>query len=116
MDDLTPRRKQILDFIRSFIGKRGYAPSVREIASGCGLNSLAIVVHHLNILEREGYINRHREVSRSIELTEGGLRRMTPVPLLGAIAAGQPIPVPDQDSWHIEAEEMVGVPIYVKKF
>ncbi len=110
MDELTPRRKQMLDFIRSFISKRGYAPSVREIASGCGLSSLAIVLHHLNILKRDGYINRHREVSRSIELTESGLRRMTQVPLLGPIAAGQPIPVPTSDSWHIEAEEMVEVP------
>lgn len=109
MDELTPRRKQILSFIRSFINGRGYAPSVREIASGCGLSSLAIVLHHLNILEKEGYLRRHREVSRSIELTENGLRRMTQVPLLGVIAAGQPIPVPTSDSWSNAPLEVLDV-------
>ena len=41
MDELSARRKQILSFIRSFISKKGYAPSVREIASGCGLSCSA---------------------------------------------------------------------------
>ena len=93
MKTLSVRQKKILDFISNFIGDKGYAPSVRDVAGGCGISSSSVTQYHLNVLEREGYIRRDRDISRSVGL----LKRPTGlnmVPLLGTIAAGQPIPVP----------------------
>jgi len=70
MVQLSPRRQQILDFIRGFIEGKGYAPAYKEILNACNISSLAVVQHHLKILEREGYIRRDPEIYRSITLTE----------------------------------------------
>ena len=60
-----------------------------------------MVDYNLKILEKQGYIRRHHDVSRGIELLNGRRRasRQVMVPLLGQIAAGRPIPVPDDESW-----------------
>jgi repressor LexA len=94
---VSQTRQRIFRFIREFIGAWGYAPTVRDIVKGCGLSSTAVVQHHLNILEREGHIRRDPEVFRSIQLT--GRKNMVNVPLLGTIAAGEPIPVPSEETW-----------------
>ena len=94
---VSQTREGILKFIRDFIGDRGYAPTVRDIVKGCGLSSTAVVQHHLNVLEREGHIRRDPEVFRSIQLT--GRKNTVNVPLLGTIAAGEPIPVPTAETW-----------------
>ena len=90
-------REKIRKFINAFFEDRGYAPTVRDILRGCSLSSTAVVQHHLNILEREGYIHRDPEVFRSIQLVDR--KNLVRVPLLGTIAAGEPIPVPSSDSW-----------------
>ncbi len=69
MSILSPKRKQILDFIINFTLERGYAPSVRDLADGCDSSSSSIIQYHLNDLERGGYIHRDRGISRSIRLT-----------------------------------------------
>ena len=94
-------RERILKFIKSFIDDRGYSPTVRDIVKGCSLSSTAVVQHHLNVLEREGHIHRDPEVFRSIRLT--GRRNATRVPLLGTIAAGEPVPVPAAETWTSQA-------------
>jgi repressor LexA len=109
LEGLTTKRKAILDFITHYINEQGFAPAIADIVKGCGISSPSIVQYHLNILEKEGYICRRRETSRSISLRQRPPAR-TSVPLLGTIAAGQPIPVPEQNTWHIEAEEMIEVP------
>ena len=96
-------RQRILKFIRDFIDNRGYAPTVRDIMRGCNLSSTAVVQHHLNILEREGYIHRDPEVFRSIQLLDR--KNTVRVPILGTIAAGEPIPVPSSETWRSEAVE-----------
>jgi len=101
---INQTREDILKFIQSFIHEKGYAPTVRDILKGCQLNSTAVVQHHLKILERQGRIHRDPQVVRSIQLAE---REMVEVPLLGTIAAGKPIPVPDSDSWSKVPEEML---------
>jgi repressor LexA len=98
MTQLSQKRRQILDFIHEFMEEKGYAPTVRDIMRGCNISSTAAVQHHLSILEREGYISRDPEVSRSITIGERG-RRTVKVPILGYIAAGEPIPVPQSDTW-----------------
>jgi len=98
MAQLSQRRQQILDFIYEFLEEKGYAPTVRDIMRDCNISSTAVVQHHLGMLEKEGYINRDPEVSRSITLTERE-RHTVKVPMLGYIAAGEPIPVPQPDTW-----------------
>ncbi|MBN2462016.1 MAG: repressor LexA [Dehalococcoidia bacterium] len=98
---VSETRQRILKFIRGFIEERGYAPTVRDILKGCNISSTAVVQHHLNILEREGHIHRDPEIFRSIQLLDR--KNVVKVPLLGSIAAGEPIPVPDLGTWKNEA-------------
>lgn len=95
---LTRRQQQILDFIRSEIHRKGYPPSVREIGEAVGLSSSSTVHAHLAALERHGYIRRDPTKPRALEVldfrdTERGIdpRSVTAVPIVGAVAAGQPI-------------------------
>ena len=113
MRELTPKQRRILEFIRRFIEEHDYPPSIRQIQEGCGLSSTSVVDYNLRILERLGYIRRDREVSRAIELLgPAGRRRprLVPVPLVGTIAAGQPIPVPSEDAWSPSWEEVLELP------
>ncbi len=89
---LTRRQKQILDYLQSYIVEHGYAPSFEEIAERFAFRSLATVHEHLTNLERKGYIRRSHNESRSIELVPmPGQAGATELPLLGRVAAGQPI-------------------------
>ena len=94
---LSAKQNSILHFIRDFIREHDYPPSIRDIQDGCGISSTSVVDYNLKALERLGYIRRDREVSRAIELV--GRARMRTVPVVGQIAAGQPIPVPAPDTW-----------------
>jgi len=105
MKALSSKQQRIIDFIRSFLTDKGYPPTVRDIVSGCGISSTSVVAYNLDILRKEGYIRRHREVSRGIELLArppawGDLLQ---VPIIGYIAAGEPIPVPTPDTWDVTA-------------
>lgn len=102
---VSETRKRVLKFIHDFVDERGYAPTVRDIVKGCNISSTAVVQHHLNILERQGHIRRDPQVFRSIQLT--GKKNIIPVPLLGTIAAGKPIPVPSSETWQNEALEIL---------
>jgi repressor LexA len=99
--DLSPKQQSILRFIRQFIEDHDYPPSIRQIQDGCAISSTSVVDYNLKKLEGDGYIRRDREVSRAIELLERGGRRprTLAVPIIGQIAAGQPIPVPTADTW-----------------
>ncbi len=89
---LTRRQKQILDYLQSYIVEHGYAPSFEEIAERFAFRSLATVHEHLTNLERKRYIRRSHNESRSIELVPmPGQAGATELPLLGRVAAGQPI-------------------------
>jgi len=102
---LSSKQLNIIDFIRSFLVERGFPPTVRDIVSGCGISSTSVASYNLNILKKKGYIRRHPEVSRGIELLERSLlmKSKTQVPIIGQIAAGQPIPVPTPDTWNVAA-------------
>ena len=96
MSGLSDKQERILGFLRSFLAEKDYPPSIRDIQLGCGISSTSVVDYNLKRLEEHGYIRRDREISRAIELLDGTGRRrggMT-VPLVGAIAAGSPIPMP----------------------
>jgi repressor LexA len=106
---LSSKQQSILRFIRDFIRNHDYPPSIRDIQDGCAISSTSVVDYNLKALERLGFIRRDREVSRAIELV--GRRRLRTVPVIGQIAAGQPIPVPSADTWSQEEfEESIDLP------
>ncbi len=102
---LSAKQQGIIDFIHRFLVDSGYPPTVRDIQSGCGISSTSVVDYHLRVLEKEGYIRRHPEVSRGIELLTRSLTSLSrvQVPVIGQIAAGDPIPVPTPDTWDVTA-------------
>ncbi len=104
MKEPSPRRRVILDFIRSFVEEHSYPPTVRDIQYGLNISSTSVVDHHLRALEREGQLRRDCRVSRGMELIGENSRRNTSiVPLVGMIAAGEPITVPQPDAWNTDS-------------
>jgi repressor LexA len=91
---MKDRPQTILKFMRDFIEEHDYPPSIRQIQEGCGISSTSVVDYNLKALEKLGYIRRDRDVSRGIELLQPAGRppRVAVVPVLGTIAAGDPIP------------------------
>ena len=99
MKSLSPKQESIVKFITQFLSDKGYPPSIRDIAAGCGISSTSVVAYNLNKLEQMGYIRRHSEISRGIEfLAKEGKRKLVHIPIVGEIAAGEPIPVSASDS------------------
>jgi repressor LexA len=89
---LTKRQKELLDYIESYLGKNGYAPTLEEIGARFRLSSLATVHKHLTNLEAKGIIRRTWNHSRAIELVrQAPARGALELPLLGHVAAGRPI-------------------------
>lgn len=96
---ITRRQRQVYDFISRFVAENGYSPSFEEIGKGLELSSLATVHKHITNLEKKGLLTRDYNRSRSIDLLppKGRLKQAMSVntavvlPLLGRIAAGQPI-------------------------
>jgi repressor LexA len=91
---LYKRQKQILKFLKDYIDKYGYSPTLGEIAEAMGVSSLATVHEHLQALEKKGAIKKFEGSVRGIEVTEAfenPMPRTIELPLLGYIAAGQPI-------------------------
>jgi repressor LexA len=89
---LTKRQKEILDFLELFVAEYGYPPSYEEIARNFGYTSLATVHEHVENLRQKGYIRKSYNASRSIELVvANNPAGAVELPLLGMVAAGQPI-------------------------
>ena len=92
---ITSKQQQVLDYIKEEILKRGYPPAVREICEAVGLKSTSSVHAHLESLEKKGYIRRDPTKPRAIEIVDDGFQtirqEMTSIPIVGTVAAGQPI-------------------------
>jgi repressor LexA len=96
--DLTDRQREILDFIKAEMRRKGYPPTVRDIGQAVGLSSSSTVHSHLNALEAKGLIRRDPSKPRALEVighdretvvtTMRGVREL---PVLGAVAAGTPM-------------------------
>jgi repressor LexA len=86
-NELTPRQRQVLQFITSFTDSSGYPPSQREIAGHLNVSGTLPVMKHLSALERKGYIKRDH-VSRGITLKMPGSRPVS-LPIVGTVRAGQ---------------------------
>ncbi len=99
--ELTERQEEILNFIQNHINSKGYSPSLREIGKHFNITSTFGVKRHLDVLTKKGYINSDYNVSRSVTVTNLNRlkgktdtdleRNKNEVPLIGRVAAGQPI-------------------------
>ena len=92
---ITAKQEEILAYIKNEILKRGFPPAVREICQAVGLKSTSSVHSHLESLEKNGYIRRDPTKPRAIEILDDSFqmvrREMVNVPIIGTVAAGQPI-------------------------
>jgi repressor LexA len=106
---LTKRQREILNYLTAYSEQNGFAPSFEEIAENFSYNSLATVHEHLTNLERKGYIKRSYNESRAIEiLPSEATPRAIELPLLGMVAAGQPIEAIEANETFIVPEALVG--------
>jgi repressor LexA len=96
---LTRRQKEVLDFIAAYQVENGYSPSYEEIARGLSLASIATVHKHISALDKKNYLQRNHNQSRSIDVAprylqeqrRNRLESSLEIPLMGTIAAGQPV-------------------------
>ncbi len=110
--DLTKRQKEIFDFIRRYAEKTGYPPTVREIGKAVGLHSSSTVHAHLANLEKIGLLRRDPTKPRAIELLfDKAKRTIMPgggLPLVGQVAAGEPILAEENIEEYIEIPDVIG--------
>ena len=111
---LSARQEGILRFIQEFMEERRYPPTVRDIQNGCNVSSTSVVDYNLHKLQAMGYLKREPEVSRGIELIGEGLRGtrrdIQNIPIMGSIAAGEPLHVPDAPAFAEESFDTVDLP------
>lgn len=92
---ITDKQREILEYIKSEILNRGFPPAVREICEAVNLKSTSSVHAHLESLEKNGYIRRDPTKPRAIEIVDDNFnlvrREMVNVPVLGRVAAGEPL-------------------------
>ena len=96
MGDLTKRQGEVLQFIKEFMVKKGYPPTVREIGKALDLSSPATIHSHLSNLEKKGIIRKDNSKNRALELLVDNEfahinEDIVSVPLLGKVTAGSPI-------------------------
>ena len=109
--DLTKRQREIFDYIRRYLRKYGYPPTVREIGSALGLHSPSTVHAHLAKLEQIGMLRRDPTKPRAIELMVGKARRALKgpgIPVVGNVAAGEPILAEENIEDYYELPSVIG--------
>lgn len=119
---LSTRQQNIMKFMFRYMEDNGYPPTIREIGEACNINSTSVVNYNLNKLVSAGYLERSDKVSR-------GLRIIAPIPgmtskkrvvraasnlnsvaIVGHIAAGTPIALPDETGHHYDEDDVISVP------
>jgi repressor LexA len=116
--DLTKRQQEIFDFIRKYSAKYGYPPTVRDIGKAVGLASSSTVHAHLSNLEKIGLLRRDPSKPRAIELLDRavgsavesvrGIVRSDGLPLVGTVAAGQPILAEENIEDYVSVPQVAG--------
>lgn len=102
MATLTKRQKQIYDYTKSYINKKGFSPTLEEIKKHFRLSSLSTIHQHIGVLANKGFVTKDGNSARGISLVEK-TAKLVKIPLLGTIAAGQPIEA-------IQEKETIAVP------
>jgi len=106
---LTERHQKIIDYLNERTSK-GYPPSIREIGEAVGISSTSVVTYYLKQLAEMGLIERDAKFSRAVRLTEPVNRDLLKIPILGPIAAGLPLLVPETGVTYV-ANEINGVDV-----
>jgi repressor LexA len=109
--DLTKRQKEIFDYIRKYASKHGYPPTVREIGKAVGLHSSSTVHAHLANLEKIGLLRRDPTKPRAIELLVDKARKLVRgpgLPLVGQVAAGEPVLAEEHIEEYLEVPAVIG--------
>jgi repressor LexA len=106
MEALSDRQRQILSFISGYFAEHDRPPTNREIGQAMGIGSTGHVDYHLSVLAKKGYIEREANTSRGLRLTAASephpRRRVYHVPVVGLIAAGEPIEAMDNPEEAVE--------------
>jgi repressor LexA len=127
---LSDRHKKIIEFLEKHQVNAGYPPSIREIGEETGISSTSVVNYYLDQLEKMGYIERDRKISRGVRLTEklaeagltatahaaqvaaaltSGVEQLLRIPMAGRIGASLPIPTPGTDFNYYDSESSVEI-------
>jgi repressor LexA len=109
--DLTKRQREIFDYISRYLSKHGYPPTVREIGKAVGLHSSSTVHAHLSKLETLGVLKRDPTKPRAMEvLVERAKRAVRPtgLPLVGQVAAGEPILAEENIEEYLQVPDVIG--------
>jgi repressor LexA len=108
--DLTKRQQEIFDFIKSYSSKHGYPPTVRDIGKAIGLTSSSTVHAHLANLEKAGMLRRDPTKPRALEILDKAKKAMVPpgLPLVGRVAAGQPLLADENIEDYVEVPRIAG--------
>jgi repressor LexA len=118
MKKLSDKQERILTFLAEFLAEHDYPPSIRDIQAGCSISSTSVVDYNLKALETQGRIRRDREISRGIVLLDesgqdavhGSGGTIVRLPILGTIAAGQPLPIPTEEGLAVgDSDETISV-------
>lgn len=118
---ISDRQREILEYIKEEILKKGYPPSVRDICDAVHLKSTSSVHSHLETLEKNGYIRRDPSKPRAIEIVDDDFqllrREVVNVPLVGRVAAGEPLLAVEniEDYFPIPAEYMPNMETFMLK-
>ncbi len=118
---LSKRQQHMLRFMHDYTRDRGFPPSIREIGEECDIGSTSVVNYNLNKLVDAGYIVRSGKVSRGLRIVAAipgvtaaprviGMPAPSRVALVGRIAAGEPISLPDDIGHHIDEDDYIAVP------
>ncbi|MEG0215643.1 MAG: transcriptional repressor LexA, partial [Hungatella sp.] len=116
---ITLKQQEILEYIKETILKKGYPPAVREICEAVHLRSTSSVHSHLETLEKNGYIRRDPTKPRTIEIMDDCFnltrREVVNVPLIGTVAAGQPILAEEniENYFPIPVEMLPNAPVFM---
>jgi repressor LexA len=108
--NLTKRQQEIFDFIKRYSAKNGYPPTVRDIGKAIGLTSSSTVHAHLANLEKLGALRRDPTKPRAMEILDKAKKAIAPsgLPLVGRVAAGQPILADENIEDYVEVPQIAG--------
>lgn len=114
----SEKQQRMLRFIREFMAENGFPPTVRDIQFACGISSTSVVDYNLRLMQRDGLIRRRPEMARGIELLDEKGRAagfLPQIPVMGYIAAGEPLPGPSSEGWDQEPLETIEMPRYMSE-
>ena len=106
---LSERQQNILDFINQFLDEDGFPPTIREIQKSCDISSTSVVSYNIEALRKKGHLEVKSNKSRGIINNQINKEKIISSPLVGKIAAGEPLEIPEDIG--INYEEEIEIPI-----